>query len=730
MFHGTFIFTTPPVYHWYLSVTAIFLNISWSLHNVIAWIKNKPFLSTWGSRFYITTVLLVQPYWVLEITANFLYFSNTSALFVHTRPYEALFRDPWWIFTVLSLFYEIRTRYEFGYIELMRVSPRFAVLLGAMLISIAFIIVDILDVTHVINATKLPDGVNPFWKLAFVFKCLTDTIVLDDFKTALDRLKTYRLNQMGSVLSDGVRGNFDIDVDQARQKKGTVSMPPMPDSMQDSATRTHDWSAHHVEDSTTSDDLDLEAALRMDFDEGDLIDFEPRGDALAATVSLSIIVSPQHQARCHRMAKSRVIGRGHSSTHPSRRLSSVQRLSTKSILERPVPMLEHGSHFGLYKAEDSCTSAQIVPFSISPALQHRMILADMIRSILTRLSFERGFTMSERSFRFPAQIAAAVSSVCVQTANYSITSSTASTPPDPKATKNVSEIPKAVVGKSGRAYNIQKVLQDKDISFGRVYLATNENASYILKEIPQDFDIRLSFYRRIGHHEHVRALVDTVPEQRTFVFDYLTESLLAFAKRTVPMKVRKRILKCALQDIKANNIMIQWSEDANGIQIEKVHLIDLEDTFQLPPGKGLRGMQLGNWMWRSPEAHAEGPIQKPSDLFSFGIVHLIFAVDQSELPEGIDKLAVVIERQISYFGDTDGLDGFLHYIGDKTFWHEAFRVTIDGFSEEQRPEPFRFWQGTGLDESFKSLIGGLTNFDPNRRLTAQQALDHEWFSDV
>ncbi len=25
MFHGTFIFTNPPVYNWYLSVTAIFL---------------------------------------------------------------------------------------------------------------------------------------------------------------------------------------------------------------------------------------------------------------------------------------------------------------------------------------------------------------------------------------------------------------------------------------------------------------------------------------------------------------------------------------------------------------------------------------------------------------------------------------------------------------------------------------------------------------------------------
>src|ERR1700761_7537541 len=70
MFYGTFIFTNPPAYHWYLSVTAILLNASWSLHNVIAWIKNKPLLGRKANFFYITSIILVQPYWVLEIVAN------------------------------------------------------------------------------------------------------------------------------------------------------------------------------------------------------------------------------------------------------------------------------------------------------------------------------------------------------------------------------------------------------------------------------------------------------------------------------------------------------------------------------------------------------------------------------------------------------------------------------------------------------------------------------------
>ena len=92
MFHGTWIFTHEPVYGWYLSVTAIGLNVSWSLHNVIAWMKNRPFLSPKVSRFYIITVMLVQPYWVLEIYANFTYFNNINQIFIKTRPLEPLFR--------------------------------------------------------------------------------------------------------------------------------------------------------------------------------------------------------------------------------------------------------------------------------------------------------------------------------------------------------------------------------------------------------------------------------------------------------------------------------------------------------------------------------------------------------------------------------------------------------------------------------------------------------------
>ncbi|OIW31291.1 hypothetical protein CONLIGDRAFT_543206, partial [Coniochaeta ligniaria NRRL 30616] len=188
--HGFFIFFNPPVYSWYLSCSAIPLNTSWSLHNYIAWLKNKPFLSRKASLLYIGTVIAVQPYWVLEIAANFTYFNKINDLFLHTRPFEALCRDPWWIFTTINLFWNIKYRYSFGLIELARISPRFAVMIASMCVSIVFILVDILSVTKVLSL-ELANGINPFWKLAFVFKCLTDTIILDDFKTALDKLSRY-----------------------------------------------------------------------------------------------------------------------------------------------------------------------------------------------------------------------------------------------------------------------------------------------------------------------------------------------------------------------------------------------------------------------------------------------------------------------------------------------------------------------------------------------------------
>lgn len=96
---------------------------------------------------------------------------------------------------------------------------------------------------------------------------------------------------------------------------------------------------------------------------------------------------------------------------------------------------------------------------------------------------------------------------------------------------------------------------------------------------------------------------------------------------------------------------------------------------------------------------------------------VIFAVDERELVEGEVALAVVLERQISYFGDEGGLEGLFAHLGDSP-WCEIFRVLCNGFNETNPRTPFALWRG--VDADFKDLVTGMTNLDPAKRLTAHQ----------
>jgi serine/threonine protein kinase len=106
---------------------------------------------------------------------------------------------------------------------------------------------------------------------------------------------------------------------------------------------------------------------------------------------------------------------------------------------------------------------------------------------------------------------------------------------------------------------------------------------------------------------------------------------------------------------------------------------------------------------------------------------IIFAVEEEDLEDGEEPLAVILERQISYFADEDGLNAFLNYLGDSP-WCQILEVLRDGFNETNPRKPVSLWKG--VDEDFRDLITGLTKFDPAQRLTANEALEHRWFGDV
>lgn len=166
----------------------------------------KPRTGKIVSRVYLGTLVLTIPPLILQIYDNFRYFNNINNLYVKVRPYEPLMRDPWWVFTCVTLFHVIRKCYGTGTLELIKRSPRFGILLAAIILAMVF---TVMDITASIVKFGGSDGINPYWKLSLVFKCLTDTIMLDDFKTELKRLGIRRLQR-----DDARRGTIALTVDE------------------------------------------------------------------------------------------------------------------------------------------------------------------------------------------------------------------------------------------------------------------------------------------------------------------------------------------------------------------------------------------------------------------------------------------------------------------------------------------------------------------------------------
>ncbi|KAH7381391.1 hypothetical protein DE146DRAFT_624566, partial [Phaeosphaeria sp. MPI-PUGE-AT-0046c] len=103
------------------------------------------------------------------------------------------------------------------------------------------------------------------------------------------------------------------------------------------------------------------------------------------------------------------------------------------------------------------------------------------------------------------------------------------------------------------------------------------------------------------------------------------------------------------------------------------------------------------------------------------------AVDGEEIPEGIELLDIVLERQLSYFTDLEGIDGLIRYLGD-SHWAQLIAMVVVDFNADNPRRPFALWQD--IDPVFKDLVVRMMNVDPTRRLTANEALAHKWVSDV
>ncbi len=111
----------------------------------------------------------------------------------------------------------------------------------------------------------------------------------------------------------------------------------------------------------------------------------------------------------------------------------------------------------------------------------------------------------------------------------------------------------------------------------------------------------------------------------------------------------------------------------------------------------------------------------------------IFGVLKEELGEDEELLSIVLERQLSYFGDPEAFNGFLQYLHNgnpENPWIEIFQAARSSFNAEYPREPFSLWQDEIIDEDFRDLILRMANFNPEKRITAREALEHKWFMNV
>ncbi|KAL3469721.1 kinase-like domain-containing protein [Aspergillus californicus] len=257
------------------------------------------------------------------------------------------------------------------------------------------------------------------------------------------------------------------------------------------------------------------------------------------------------------------------------------------------------------------------------------------------------------------------------------------------------------IGASGTSYCFKELPQESGLD------------RFVLKDIPKAmFDnFNEEIRPQLPKSLYVRLPWDTVPGQRILVYKYLPHDFLALVKENISLQARKQILKASLLGIA--DLHDQHIVHLDMV-VERVQLIDLENVAYLPPGRWIKGMLAGNDNWRSPEAHFKGKLNKPTDIFSFGLVCIYAMLGQVVL--GPDEDFRKHESQ-----------GPLNHIADDQISCHVLEMLWEKRADERAAyHPFPAWPNS-LDPEFKDLTRGLTNLDPAKRLSARQALEHPWF---
>lgn len=106
---------------------------------------------------------------------------------------------------------------------------------------------------------------------------------------------------------------------------------------------------------------------------------------------------------------------------------------------------------------------------------------------------------------------------------------------------------------------------------------------------------------------------------------------------------------------------------------------------------------------------------------------MVFFPTASEADESSpqDPWRRILSIHISYFGDQDGLNGLLDHLGNENPFTPRTIQLAAPFAAPNTRKPFQ--ERHGVDVKFRDLVSRMTDLAPAARITAREALEHEWF---
>ncbi|KAL5329987.1 hypothetical protein ACEPPN_003509 [Leptodophora sp. 'Broadleaf-Isolate-01'] len=202
----------------------------------------------------------------------------------------------------------------------------------------------------------------------------------------------------------------------------------------------------------------------------------------------------------------------------------------------------------------------------------------------------------------------------------------------------------SVIGKSGRVYVQDKVLQRQWEEKSNILRAESENEFFVLKPVRRPFyELSRTLAAELAGSRRLRMHIDCNEIEDILVYPYFRDTLLGIIQNDpdFPTTERKKILQRvgeAIQelhardwvhiDVKPDNILVNWTSDGNGKKtVSDVVLGDFDIAFKSEGGKARETPHaIGNAMWRSPEGQTGKGVTKASDIFSFGLVCIYSSV--------------------------------------------------------------------------------------------------------